>query len=98
MLTQKFLKEFVKYDKDTGLFTNIKQRKLGDRQRFLIGDVRCRKDVNDKFGFGLKGRYYYSHYLAVLYMTGKYPKDGVEHLDGDTTNNAWDNLCTITIE
>ena len=40
----------------------------------------------------LDGVEYLASHLAFLYMTGAPPKGQVEHIDGDTTNNAWANL------
>ena len=33
-----------------------------------------------------------AHRLAFLLMTGKYPKDRVDHIDENKTNNCWSNL------
>ena len=39
---------------------------------------------------------YYVHRLVFLYMTGAWPKHEVDHIDGDQTNNRWDNLREAT--
>jgi len=33
-----------------------------------------------------------AHRLAVLYMTGSWPENLVDHADGDGLNNRWPNL------
>ena len=35
---------------------------------------------------------YQGHRLAFLYMTGKFPHDLTDHIDGNGTNNKWNNL------
>ena len=42
-----------------------------------------------------KRKRYKSHQLIWLYMTGKWPKYQIDHIDGDATNNIWDNLRDI---
>lgn len=39
---------------------------------------------------------YSSHRLAFLYMTGKWPKHQIDHIDQDGENNTWINLRDIT--
>lgn len=42
------------------------------------------------------GSVYLAHRLAFLYMTGAFPAHLVIHLDGDRSNNRWDNLREAT--
>jgi hypothetical protein len=34
----------------------------------------------------------FGHRIAWLYQTGEWPVGGVEHIDGNQTNNRWENL------
>lgn len=39
----------------------------------------------------------YLHRLAWLLMTGKMPKKLINHIDGDASNNKWENLRQLTV-
>lgn len=44
------------------------------------------------------GKSYSAHRVAFLYMHGDWPINQVDHLDGDTANNKWENLEDVTAE
>ena len=44
----------------------------------------------------IDGGLYYEHRLSVLYMTGEWPDDQVDHENGEGTENWWDNLRDAT--
>lgn len=93
MINAEQLRELLHYDPDTGIFTRIKI--IAPQSRVKIGDIAgCANRegyVRIKLG-GRKGRSYSAQRLAWLYMTGKWPKDEVDHIDLNTSNNRWNNL------
>ncbi len=89
-LTQNKLKELASYNPETGIFTRLTSsggNKVGTTIGCLdsLGYVKC----------SILGKQTHTHRLAFLYMTGSIPKE-VDHIDGDRSNNRWNNLREVT--
>ena len=99
MLTQSELKELLTYDPETGLF------------RWNLREVRCKQDAawNSAWAGQVAGtikdgyisiciRYtlYRAHRIAVLYMIGRMPKNDVDHINRNRSDNRWANLREAT--
>lgn len=90
MITQEELKRKLRYDPNTGIFTN------------LIAKARCKLNqqagTKHKSGYrkiGINGEIYYEHQLAWLYITGKLPRTTMFHMNGNKTDNRFDNLIDV---
>jgi len=81
--TQKHLKNILKYDLDTGVFTWRK-----GFQRVKAGDVAG--SVNDR-GYRYISRHP-AHRLAWIYVTGSEPKMFIDHINGIKDDNRFINL------
>lgn len=88
MLTQERLKELVKYDEVTGLFTWL----VSPRKQSPVGSIAGSLTSQGYIQITLMQQDYLAHRLAVLYMTGEFPKVQADHKDLNRTNNAWLNL------
>jgi len=88
MLTAERLRELLAYDSETGVFTRLKDRPDGRHKVGEIAGCSSRGYVKIRVDDEL----YAAHRLAVLWMTGEWPTDLVDHVDGDGTNNRWANL------
>ena len=96
-LTQERLKELLHYDPDTGDFT-WKYRYDMPKQwntRYAnkkSGCIHCEGYIRIR----INEKKYLAHRLAILWMTGKFPKKQVDHVDGIKDNNKWNNIREAT--
>lgn len=85
-LSQTDLKELLQYDPVTGEFfwkKNTSSRNLvGKPAGYTKGYVFIR----------IQKKLHYAHRLAFLYMTGAFPKENVDHINGIRSDNRWINL------
>lgn len=80
------------YNPETGIFThkrNCGKSKVGD-----VAGTDCYGYTRIKF----RGKSYYAHRLAWVYMTKECSEHLIDHIDRNTTNNAWSNLRQATHE
>lgn len=87
-LTQEELKEVLTYDPETGVFI----WKVRPGYRVKVGDKAGCVGADGYSQIAYKGKLRKTHRLAWLYMTGKYPKEDIDHINGDKSDNRWDNL------
>lgn len=92
-ITQEELKKSLRYDPETGVF-----RWAVNRGRLLSGNVAGYVSIsNMKQYIKIRINYknYYGHRLAWLYMTGEWPENEIDHIDGNGTKNEWVNLRSV---
>lgn len=91
MLKADDIKRLLIYDPSSGHFAwNVRRRnrRIGTRAGF----VQSRGYIQIR----VQGSFYLAHRLAWLYMTGNWPVAVIDHIDGDVTNNRWENLRSAT--
>jgi hypothetical protein len=95
MITVERLKELLRYDPETGIFTWV--AKASSFSRVSVGSTAGTEGGPYRYiHIKVDGQKYRAHRLAFLYMTGRWPEHGVDHRDTDGTNNRWSNLREAT--
>ena len=87
LLTQKYLKEELHYNPDTGEW-RWRSHKGGRRKNLIAGSVSQEGYAIVSIG----GVIYSAHRLAWFYMTGSWPEGVINHIDYNKLNNAFENL------
>ena len=91
MITQARLRELLDYDPATGVFTWKVSR--GPAR---VGSVAGWKETRGHICIEVDGRSYKAHRLAWLYVSGKWPRDQIDHINCVRTDNRIVNLREAT--
>lgn len=92
ILTQARLKELLHYNPATGVFTWIISRKYNATAGTIAGGV-------DSYGYSrirVDNTRHRAHRLAWLYMTGEWPANAIDHINGVRNCNIFANLREAT--
>ena len=86
--TAERVRELLVYDPDTGVFTW-----RANRSNCLAGTQAGGTTHAGGYRLiGIDGTKYLAHRLAWLYVTGAWPEEEIDHIDGQTDNNRFINL------
>jgi len=92
MITQTYLKTQLEYNANTGCFIWLVNKTNGQiKQGTLAGFL-----SGGYLNIGLNNKTYKLHRLAWLYVYGEWPKNHIDHIDGNKLNNKIDNLRDVT--
>lgn len=92
-LTRNELTRLLSYDPDKGVFTNNVKR---NSRRAAPGSV-CGSLTTDGYvSIQIANKKYQAHRLAWLYMTGDWPKNELDHINRDRSDNRWANLREVS--
>ena len=91
MLTQQKLKELLYYYPETGVFT-----RLQDRRAVKKGSVAGSYNTKGYLKIRIDSKAYLAHRLALLYMTGEFPPDQVDHINRIKDDNRFANLRLVS--
>ncbi|EEA8306567.1 HNH endonuclease [Salmonella enterica subsp. enterica serovar Rubislaw] len=90
MITQERLKEVIKYNPETGIFTwNV------NHKRVIKGSVAGHKYSTGYIRISIDGVQYRAQRLAWLYMTGRMPENQIDHINRVRDDNRFVNLRDV---
>jgi len=95
MITQKFLLEYFQYEPETGLF--FRKKRYGHAAN--PSDIPLGCPTNKKKAYLriiIKGHHYTLHRVIWLYVTGAWPENQIDHINGIQDDNRWENLRACT--
>ena len=92
ILTQERLKELFYYSPQFGIFV----WKKDSGQRAKSGSIAGTTLANRYISIKIYGKCNLAHRLAFLYMTGEFPKNQGDHINGVRSDNRWNNLRDVT--
>ena len=87
IITQAQLKQYIQYAPDTGIFTRIRSPYKG-----RLGIIKTCANSDGYFVICILGQTYLAHRIAWCLLHGEWPKNQLDHINGDRIDNRLVNL------
>lgn len=90
-ITADHIRDILNYDPSSGVFVWEKNHRRPD----LVGTKAGSKHSRGYISIAINNRKILAHRIAWLYMTGKWPKFHIDHINGIKTDNRFENLRDV---
>lgn len=93
-ITAEYVRSILDYDPETGVF-RWKVPRAGGRMKpgYVAGSP---QGANGYWQIYIDGKPHKSHRLAWLHVTGSWPVEAIDHINGLKGDNRWANLREVT--
>lgn len=92
MLTAEKVRALIGYDPEAGLFTRL----VVTASSVNVGDIAGDFDSHGYRRISVLNKRWQAHRLAWLIMTGEWPADQIDHINGIRDDNRWCNLREVS--
>lgn len=92
MITQSELKYLLSYDPETGIFIWL----VSKPPRISVGSIAGCVNKIGYYQITINRKQYLAHRLAWVYMTGEWPPNDIDHINGVRNDNRISNLRLAT--
>lgn len=90
------LKSSLHYDRESGIFSWLSSTNRRIKIGAKAGCVGRMASGKSYIIIGYQGKNYYAHRIAFLLETGEMPREEVDHINGDGTDNRFCNLRMVS--
>jgi len=87
------IKDILRYDQETGDFWWLEAKKGRD----LLKPAGTESNKGYRT-ISINGKAYLAHRLAYFYMTGEWPPEYIDHINGNVRDNSWENLRAVSAQ
>jgi hypothetical protein len=92
IVTQERAKELLEYTPENGLLVWKKTNSNAAKKGTIAGYL---SKTDNRVSVRIDSKLYKAHRVIFLIVTGEWPEE-IDHINGDSSDNRWDNLRSVT--